>query len=299
MHNPKKAVGLLIVALMIGGLFSLPAVAQDEARKERIVGNLKSKIPQLASLTVSVTALGPSEYGGLDEGTLSIQSPRGNQQLKFLVSKDDKKLYLLNGEPYDVSIDPSVFLAQREKELADAVAGLPVRGNPDAKVTIIEFSDFQCPYCARGADTMEQVLAKYGEDVKLVFKHYPLNFHPWARPAAIAADCAAKQDHEAFWTLHDQYFEHQKEITPENVLAKSKEYLAESGLDLDSWSACAEDSNSEEYKAVAAKVDADLAFGTKMGVSGTPGFFVNGQLLSGAQPLSAFEPLINAAKAGS
>ena len=299
MYPIKKTLALLALALLVGGFFALPALAQDDAeRKERIIGNLKMKIPQLSSMNVSITALGASEFEGLDEGTILIATPQGSQQLRFFVTKDDKRFFMLNGEPIDVSIDPSAIMAERKKEIDDSIAGLPVRGNPDGTVTIVEFSDFQCPYCSRGADTVEQILEKYGDDVKFVFKHFPLGFHPWAKPAAIAADCAAEQDHDAFWTLHDKYFEHQKEITPENVLAKSKEYLAESGLDMDAWSTCAEDTSSEQYKEIAAKVDADMAFGQKMGVTGTPGFFVNGTFLSGAQPLTAFEPLIQAATSG-
>ncbi|MEO1085893.1 MAG: thioredoxin domain-containing protein, partial [Acidobacteriota bacterium] len=174
-----------------------------------------------------------------------------------------------------------------------------MRGNPDAPVTIIEFSDFQCPYCTRGAQTVEQILEKYPNDVKFVFKHFPLGFHPWAKPAAVAANCAANQNQDAFWTLHDKYFEHQKELNVENVMAKSKEFLGGSGLDMATWSACAENQESAEYKAAAALVDSDMNLGKSLGVTGTPGFFVNGTFLNGAQPLAAFEPLIQQAKSNS
>jgi len=111
-----------------------------------------------------------------------------------------------------------------------------------------------------------------------------------------AAACAANQKPDAFWTLHDQYFANQKAITPDNVLAKSKEFLAGTGVDVAQWSECAENKESEAYKSAAAAVDAETATGKSLGVSGTPGFFVNGQFLSGAQPIAAFEPLIQAAK---
>ena len=85
------------------------------------------------------------------------------------------------------------------------MAGLPTRGNPDGPVLIVEFSDFQCPYCTRGAETMAKVLEQYPNDVKFVFKHFPLGFHNWAKSAAIASHCAGLQSDDAFWTLHVQH----------------------------------------------------------------------------------------------
>ncbi len=295
---------LLVFCLALGAAAAQADDAGD--RKEKILANLKARFPQLQQASVTINDLEPSPYGSLDQGSFTINN---QQTQKFLVSSDDKALYMVS-EPIDVSknaeeiqaelakqeADKAAEAAERNKELMALTAGQPFRGNPDAPVTIVEYSDFQCPYCARGAKTVEEILEKYPQDVKIVFQHFPLNFHPWAKPAAIAADCAAKQDQEAFWKLHDKYFEDQKALNPGNVLAKSKEYLADSGLDMAKWSACAEDKDSAEYKEMAAAVDAEMATGQKFGVSGTPGFFVNGHFLNGAQPLAAFEPLIDAAK---
>ena len=277
-------------------------VPQDEARKARILANLRHHIPQLDQVQATIGDIEPTEIEGLESGDLIINGqPRG-----FLVTSDDKQLWLLVNEAVDVSrnaeeieAEAAQREAERETELAQAIAGDPVRGNPEAPVTIVEYSDFQCPYCARGYQTMEEVLEKYPQDVKFVFQHFPLDsIHPWARPAAIATECAANQNPEAFWTLHDAYFANQKEINAGNVIEKSKEYLAESGIDLAQWETCSTDQSSEAYKAAAAEVQTDLETGQKMGVSGTPGFFVNGEFLNGAQPLAAFEPLIQAAKGG-
>ena len=311
MHKIYKTLAALAAVLLAGLLVLAPAAAQDADadRKARILANLKLAYPQLEKMNVVMGELGPSEYQGLDEGSFTIQSQRSQTQ-KFFVSKDDKKLYLISGNPVDVSRSQEDIQAEikkreeqeaqqateRRTQLDEAIAGRPVRGNPEAPVTIVEFSDFQCPYCSRGANTVEEILKKHGDDVKFVFKHFPLGFHPWAKPAAIASHCAGQQNHDAFWTLHDQYFKNQKQINPGNVIEKSKEYLAGSGVDMAAWSKCAEDKESEEYQAAAATVDADMALGQKLGVSGTPGFFVNGQFLNGAQPAAAFEPLIAAAK---
>jgi protein-disulfide isomerase len=305
---------LFLTAGVLAGLLALaPALAQDdpvEARKGRILANLKLAYPQLEKMNLVMGEIGPSEYSGLDQGSFNVN---GRQDQSFFVSKDDTKLYLINGTPIDVSRSQEEIQAEiakreeaqaaeaveRRKELDAAVTGRPLRGNPDAPITIVEFSDFQCPYCKRGASTMEELVEKYPNDVRFVFQHFPLSFHPWARPAAIASLCASMQNDAAFWKLHDSFFENQGQLNPGNVLAKSKEYLAGTGIDMDAWSTCAEKKDSEEYKAASARVDADTALGQKLGVSGTPGFFVNGQFLNGAQPISAFEPLIQAAKSDS
>ena len=303
MQKLWKILPALAIAVMVSQIALAPAAMADDARKAKILANLKLEFPQLDEANVVMGEISASPLGDLDQGSFTVNG-RSNQQ--FLVTKDDKSLYLIAGNPIDVSrsedeinaavaarkAEEAKAAAQREAELAASIEGLPVRGNKDGKITIIEFSDFQCPYCTRGATTVKQILEKYPNDVKFVFKHFPLGFHPWAKPAAIAANCAANQNEDAFWTLHDKYFEDQKALNPGNVLAKSKEYLADAGLDMDKWSNCAENQESEEYKTEAAAVDADMAFGQKMGVTGTPGFFVNGRFLNGAQPINAFEPII-------
>ncbi len=281
--------------------------ADLEARKTKILENLKLQYETLREAGITMKTLEPSPYPGLDEGVFVVG---GRQEQKFLVSNDDTKMYLIGNDVLDVSKSIEMVKAEmakieeekrmaaqkRQEELESLIAGLPMRGNPDAPVTIIEFSDFQCPYCARGADTMEQVLEKYPDDVKFVFQHFPLGFHPWAKPASIASHCAGLQSDDAFWTLHDAYFKDQKNLDTKNVLTKSREWLAGSGIDMNKWATCAEDQSSEEYKAASKVVDDQMAAGQKLGVSGTPGFFVNGKFLNGAQPLSAFEPLIEEAK---
>jgi len=286
--------------------------AQDPAaaRKARIRANLVLQFPQLGEIQLDMGDITPSELPGLDQGSFTMNGERG--QL-FLVSKDDKALYLVSGGPLDVSLSDEeiqVALAERAKEeariavergkaLEKASVGMPIRGTADAKVTIVEFSDFQCPYCARAAQTVEQVVEKHGQNVKVVFKHFPLDFHPWAKPAAVAANCAAQQSPEAFWLLHDKYFEHQRELTPETVIAQSKTYLADSGVDLAAWATCAEDTTSDAHQAMVAAVEADIALAAELGVEGTPSFFVNGVELEGAQALPAFDAAIAEAAGGS
>jgi protein-disulfide isomerase len=308
-----------------------PAGAMSmDARKAQIMENLKLRFPQLGTMNATMGEIKPSPWPGIDEGSFSMSGQQGQQQMqKFLVSSDNTALFLLMmPEPINVSLDEAGRAAEKVKmdaerakadadakraaeekmkgdavkaketapEMAKSIEGLPFRGKANAPVTIVEFSDFQCPYCSRGFKTMEEVMKKYPNDVKFAFKHYPLPMHPWAKPAAIAAYCASQQNGDAFWMLHDGYFNHQGEVNAENLMAKSKEFLAGSKLDMKKWSACAETKESPEYKAAEKAVDDSVAFGTKHGVSGTPGFFVNGMFINGAQPVETFDAAIAAVK---
>ena len=305
MKLTSRFVASAACAGLLAAAIAGPAFAEGD-RKTKILENLKLEIPTLADQSVTISEITASEVPGLDTGSINVRG----RPIAFFVTPDDSKLWLLQGDAFNVSRgeeELKVEIAKREEakkkeaeqklaKLESSIEGRPFRGAEDAKVTIVEFSDFQCPYCTRGAGTVEQILEKYPNDVKFVFQHFPLGFHPWAKPAAIAANCAGNQNHDAFWTLHDAYFKNQKSLKPDTVVAESKKYLKDSGLDMAAWEKCAGDASSAEYQAEAAKVDADMAFGQSMGVSGTPGFFVNGQFLNGAQPITAFVPLIEAAK---
>jgi protein-disulfide isomerase len=157
----------------------------------------------------------------------------------------------------------------------------PVKGPANAKITIIEFSEFQCPYCKRGRDSMDEVLKAYPKDVKVVFKHYPLPFHKEAEPAAKAAWAAQQQG--KFWEFHDIMFNKQDQLGMDLYLATAKE------LKLDEAKFKA-DMNSE---AAAKQVKEDAEIGSKNGIQGTPGFFVNGVAVKGAYPASHFKTIID------
>jgi protein-disulfide isomerase len=159
--------------------------------------------------------------------------------------------------------------------------GAPVRGNPEAKIAVVEFSDFQCPFCGRVTPTLAQVESEYGDDVRIVFKHLPLSIHPKA-PAAHAASWAAHQQGK-FWEMHDKIFENQRDLSDEAYIR----YATELGLDVDRFK---EDLASAEAKDAVA---ADVAEAGKLGVTGTPGFFINGRFLSGAQPFASFKSMID------
>jgi protein-disulfide isomerase len=163
--------------------------------------------------------------------------------------------------------------------------GNAILGNENAPVTIIEFSDFQCPYCERFVtQTMPQIKSEYIDTgkVKLFFRDFPLSFHPNAKPAAIASECANEQG--KFWEMHDKLFANQDSLSTENYKAWAKEL----GLNENQFNTCID---SQKY---ASQVQKDFDDGVAAGVSGTPTFFVNGQKLVGAQPFSVFKQVIDA-----
>ena len=301
----------LSISLALVFAFSACAQAQvdnSNERKGRIVDNLKHMFPQLEGRQVDIRDL-TEVAEGMQSGSFVID---GQQQQAFLTNAEDTEFYLVAAGPFDVSKTADELAEarkQREEEerkraveihetLKPAVADMPGKGPKDAPVTIVEFSDFQCPYCANAAQTVNEVLSQNEGDVRLVYVQFPLeSIHPWARAASIASICASNQSVDAFWTLHDAYFRDQSTIDSTNLVAKSAEYLSSSGIDMDAWNSCAADSESEEYQSASALVDTSLQLGMDNGVSSTPGFFINGRYLSGAQPAELFQELINQARA--
>jgi protein-disulfide isomerase len=302
-----------LFAALFGSLLILPAKAQtadnSEGRKARLYANLHFLFPQLSEYQVTIGPIEPSVVTGMEEGAFVIN---GQQVQRFLTDPHDTTLYLLAGGPFNAGLSQTELdeleTARKREAIAEArkthdallaaTAGMPSKGPANAPVTIVEFSDFQCPYCAAAADTLRSVMARYADEVRLVYMQFPLDsIHPWARTASIASICAADQSVDAFWTLHDSYFGNQRSITKENVLAQSRGRLGESGIDLASWDACASDSQSEGYQRANALIERSMSVGEQFGISSTPGFFVNGYPINGARESALFIELIERARA--
>lgn len=157
----------------------------------------------------------------------------------------------------------------------------PVKGKADAPVTIVAFSDFQCPFCKSAAGTIAQVEKAYPDKVKIAFKNLPLPFHEHAKPAAIAALAANKQG--KFWEMHDLLFANQQDLSDEKFVELAKQL----GLDQAKFKADLAD------PAIAKQIEEDSALANKLGVRGTPGFFVNGVEVKGAKPFPEFKQIID------
>ena len=158
----------------------------------------------------------------------------------------------------------------------------PVRGPKYAKVTVVEFSDFQCPFCSKVVPTLKEIEDKYGKDVRVAFRNQPLPFHQHAAEAAEAAMAANAQG--KFWPMHDKLFANQQALDRPSL----DKYAQELGLNMSKFKAAMDQ---HLYKQ---QVDDDSKAGTAVGASGTPAFFVNGQSLSGAQPFDGFKKVIDA-----
>lgn len=171
----------------------------------------------------------------------------------------------------------------------------PVKGNTDAPITLVEFSDFQCPYCARfWKDVLPQIEENYVKTgkVKLVYRDFPLPFHQQAQPASVASQCAHEQG--KFWEMHDVIFDKQTEWSgKEDAVALFSSYGKKMGLDTKQFDECMK---SKKYNAEVMK---DVVDGSAVGIGGTPGFFVNGKVISGALPYeNFFKPILDAELAG-
>ncbi|MBI4200103.1 MAG: thioredoxin domain-containing protein [Chloroflexi bacterium] len=203
-----------------------------------------------------------------------IRSHLQNQKLQtrreaFLQSLRSQAKVVVNLKP------PPVFRAQVSAD------GAPFKGGATAPVVIVKFEDFHCPFCKQVQPTLVQLLSRYNEKVKLVHKDYPIDqLHPAARKGHEAARCA--NDQGKFWAYHDKLYENAPKASPEQL----KAYAKEVGLDLAAFDQCFA---SGKYQAA---VQRDVDEGARLGITGTPTFFVNGRVLTGAQPLERFAQVI-------
>ena len=268
---------LALGAVLVAG--SLAAAADNT---DQLIKYYRKKANVPPAQKVSVTGLKDSTaIKGAKEGTLEVGDGPAAQKIAFTMSPDGK--YAVFAATEDVTADPS-------KAIMDKISlkGEPFKGPANAKVTIVEYSDFQCPFCSKGYNTIEkQVLTEYKDKVKFYYKHFPLAFHKWAESGAVAVECAKAQKPDAYWKLYSYLFENQGTITPENLKEKSTEVLKDTGVDQAKWNDCFDNKKSLD------KVKAQMAEGSAVGVRGTPGFIINGRVVSGAQPFENFKNIID------
>ncbi len=165
--------------------------------------------------------------------------------------------------------------------------GTAVKGNANAKVTIVEFSEYQCPFCKRYIDeSYSLIMEDYGDQIRYIFRDFPLPFHANAQPTALAARCAGDQG--KYWEMHDLLFEEQANWSgKEDITNDLTSYANQIGLNQSAFSSCL---SSEKF---AQAIEDDISLGQKVGVSGTPSFFINGQMIVGALPYDNFKAIID------
>jgi protein-disulfide isomerase len=222
-----------------------------------------------ADAEVKVSA--PKEIGveGLQEVDIAVKIGENEQTGKVYVTKDGK--YMFRGELSDLSKDP---LAEARAQLQTKDA--PAIGPANAPVTLVEFSDFECPVCRSLHDALRALLPNYPQ-VRVVFKDFPLEqIHPWARTAALAGRCAFQQTPAAFWKMYDLIYDGQDLISAENAWGKMTDFAGQSGLNADTFKSCMASPEA------GAAVDASHANGVQLEVGSTPTIFVNGRRVVGA-----------------
>ena len=277
---------LLIVSIFTNGFHFGTTTVKNTLSKEAAAKQAMDFInTNLLQPGLTVALQGNDDVGDLYKLKLAV----GGQIIDSYVTKDGRLFFPQGLSLTEAKPNPSPTqqpAAPAPTKVDVSADDDPFKGNKDAPITIIEFSDFQCPFCERffsGAlPEIEEKYIKTGK-AKLVFRDFPLeSIHPNARPAAEAANCANEQG--KFWEFHDQLFKNQASLSDSNY----KLWAQQLGLDSKKFNDCV------DTKKYAAEVSKDLADGNVAGVSGTPAFYVNGKELSGAQPFTAFQQVIEA-----
>jgi len=254
--------------------------ALDKATLEAYVRHLMVYGPQIQ---ISVGDPKPSPLPGFVEVKVHASAGQAKQDLLFYVSKDGQKI--VQGNVYDVKNNP--FKDDLDKLKTD---GQPAIGKPGAPVVVVEFTDFQCPYCKQEAQVLRQNLTSaYPNQVRLYFVDHPLEqVHPWAKTAALAGRCIFKQNSDAFWQYHDWMFEHQGEITVDNVKEKIMEFAkGKDNIDTLQLSHCL------ESKATEPELAKEQAMGDALNIESTPTLFINGRRRVGSQDWPTLRAIID------
>jgi len=230
------------------------------------------------TVTWKVTDIRPSEVPGLAEVSLVITNPQGSNQNRLLVSGDGK--HAISGDILPFGAKP--FDDARAK-LEKGVNG-PAKGPAKAPVTIVEFSDMQCPHCAKAAPAIDQLLAQEPE-AHFVFQNFPLPAHDWAEKAAGYLDCIGRASNDAVWKFIQKTFDEQANITEANAGEKLKAIATASGANADEIAACAAKPDTK------ARIEASVALGKSVGVSATPTLFINGRSVPGGVPVDLLKKI--------
>ena len=277
----RSLVGSVAAVLLLSGASQAQKKsALDKPTLEAYVRHLYVMDPKV---TVTVSDPKPSDLPGFYEVIVSASVETAHQDFPFLVSKDGSKI--VQGTFYDVTENP--YKKDLDKLKTE---GAPNFGTQGAPVVIVEFSDFECPYCQREAKVLRQnLLSTYPSQVHFYFKEFPLTtLHPWSKAGAIASRCVYRQNKDAFWSYHDWIFDHQNDISPENLKDKVQEWAKDAkGVDALQLTSCMDN------KATEAEVDKDMAEGHALGVDSTPTLFINGRKLAAAAEWPTLKAIID------
>jgi protein-disulfide isomerase len=260
---------LSLLAVML-----LPAAGPAQKKSALDKATLETYLRHLfvmdGQIKIQIQDAKPSELPGFMDVVVRASRGDASQELHLYVSNDGSKI--VQGNVYDANSNP--FKSDLAKLKTD---NTPDFGTPGAPVVLVEFSDFECPYCKEEALVLRQnLLSTYPKQMRMYFKNYPLQtLHPWAKAGAIAGRCVYDQKPAVFWEYHDWIFQHQDEITPDNLKSKVMEWAGGKPLDGLQLGRCL------DTKAGEAAVDKNIAEGQALNVNETPTLFINGRRMVG------------------
>jgi protein-disulfide isomerase len=286
----RRFCGLVLLACV--GCAAQSTAPSIERKIERQLRAYYNTIPPGVNITVGPRTQSP-DFPQYDQFTVSFSYQGKTQEQGFLISKDGKTLARLT--KIDMTKDPYEEIMSKID-----LKGRPIRGNEDAKVTIVNYDDFQCPFCQRMHDTLtNDILKSYGDKIRIIYKDFPLiEIHPWAKHAAVDANCLTQQNPTAYWGFADSIHSNAKTISQTagsdaQFAAVDKIALQEgrkTGLNLPQLQSCVKAQKDD-------LVQASMTEATTIGVEATPTLFINGVKLDGAVPAEELKIVINRALA--
>jgi protein-disulfide isomerase len=276
----SRILAVILAALFIPSLLCASEGATPKIDKQKLEAYVRYAEGFSPEVKMSIDDPAPSPFKGYYR--ILVHLTAGTHKLDRLYYATQDGRQFINGNVW--KLDESPFLDTLEHLPADG----PSFGPPNAKITMIVFSDFECPYCRELAKTLrDNIPQKYPTDVRVVFKDFPIDsIHKWARAASEAAHCLASQKPGAFWAFHDWIFEHQQEINETNVRDRVLGFAKQQNLDVPQVSSCLAN------HATAQEIDRNQQIGAALQISQTPTIFVNGRTVSGAVPWQTLDNII-------
>ncbi len=269
--------GALLLAISLTSIAAPPSPTVDKAKLENYIRYAEGFVP---SVKMQIGDPQPTPLAGYFRIITHLSMGSTKQEKTYFLTADGQ--HLLTGPVWDLQASPFADTLQH------LTTNGPSYGPADAKIQIVVFSDFQCPYCREFARTLrEKVPQKYPKEVEVVFKDFPIDsLHPWARAAAEAGHCVGDGQVGAFWAYHDWIFAHQEEINGNNLREKTLTFAREQKLDPAKIASCL------DTHATAPEVEANLKEGRALDIQQTPTFFLNGRSVPGAVPWASLDTLL-------
>jgi len=272
----KISLSIALMLVTLAGAQQKPVTSQPAAKpatdtglpsEETVNAFMHKMFGYDPSVTWEVVSIKPSSIAGISEVSVNLKNPQGQQNTKLYVAADGQ--HALIGEIIPFGSDP--FAAAR-MALEKGIDG-PTRGPADAPVTIVEFSDLQCPHCKEAQPTIDKLMSEE-KNARLVFQNFPLQSHDWAAKAAAYADCVGRSSNDAFWKFMQGVYDAQSDILTTNADEKLTALADKSGVKGSDIAACA------AKPETASRVEHSVALGKSVDVTGTPTLFINGRKIA-------------------